>query len=145
MTERSINNLYTLRKSERTCSKIAIDNLFKGGHSRSFSAFPIRVVYLVSDTPQQEQCQIMVSVPKKCFKRAVKRNRVKRQIREAYRLNKAIVTEQMKKHEGKYLTMAFIWLDAELHDTDEIKSKMINLLGRISERLWKLSSIGAHA
>ena len=77
----------------------------------------------------------MVSVPKKCFKRAVKRNRVKRQIREAYRLNKAIVTEQMKKHEGKHLTMAFIWLDAELHDTDEIKSKMINLLGRISERL----------
>lgn len=135
MTERSINNLYTLRKSERTCSKIAIDNLFKGGHSRSLSAFPIRVVYLVSDTPQQEQCQIMVSVPKKCFKRAVKRNRVKRQIREAYRLNKAIVTEQMKKHEGKYLTMAFIWLDAVLHDTDEIKSKMINLLGRISERL----------
>ncbi len=135
MTERSINNLYTLRKSERTCSKIAIDNLFKGGHSRSLSAFPIRVVYLVSDTPQQEQCQIMVSVPKKCFKRAVKRNRVKRQIREAYRLNKAIVTEQMKKHEGKYLAMAFIWLDAELHDTDEIKSKMINLLGRISERL----------
>ena len=135
MTERSINNLYTLRKSERTCSKIAIDNLFKGGHSRSLSAFPIRVVYLVSDTPQQEQCQIMVSVPKKCFKRAVKRNRVKRQIREAYRLNKAIVTEQMKKHEGKYLTMAFIWRDAELHDTDEIKTKMINLLGRISERL----------
>lgn len=135
MTERSINNLYTLRKSERTCSKIAIDNLFKGGHSRSLSAFPIRVVYLVSDTPQQEQCQIMVSVPKKCFKRAVKRNRVKRQIREAYRLNKAIVTEQMKKHEGKYLAMAFIWLDAELHDTDEIKAKMINLLGRISERL----------
>ena len=135
MTERSINNLYTLRKSERTCSKIAIDNLFKGGHSRSLSAFPIRVVYLVSDTPQQEQCQIMVSVPKKCFKRAVKRNRVKRQIREAYRLNKAIVTEQMKKHESKYLTMAFIWLDSELHDTDEIKSKMINLLGRISERL----------
>lgn len=135
MTERSINNLYTLRKSERTCSKIAIDNLFKGGHSRSLSAFPIRVVYLVSDTPQQEQCQIMVSVPKKCFKRAVKRNRVKRQIREAYRLNKAIVTEQMKKHEGKYLAMAFIWLDTELHDTDEIKAKMINLLGRISERL----------
>lgn len=135
MTERSINNLYTLRKSERICSKIAIDNLFKGGHSRSLSAFPIRVLYLVSDTPQQEQCQIMVSVPKKCFKRAVKRNRVKRQIREAYRLNKAIVTEQMKKHEGKYLAMAFIWLDAELHDTDEIKSKMINLLGRISERL----------
>ena len=135
MTERSINNLYTLRKSERTCSKIAIDNLFKGGHSRSLSAFPIRVVYLVSDTPQQEQCQIMVSVPKKCFKRAVKRNRVKRQIREAYRLNKAIVTEQMKKNEGKYLTMAFIWLDTELHDTDEIKTKMINLLGRISERL----------
>ena len=135
MTERSINNLFTLRKSERTCSKIAIDNLFKGGHSRSMSAFPIRVVYLISDTPQQEQCQIMVSVPKKCFKRAVKRNRVKRQIREAYRLNKAIVTEQMKKHEGKYLTMAFIWLDAELHDTAEIKSKMINLLGRISERL----------
>lgn len=137
MTERSITRACTLRKAERVCSKNTIDKLFKGGCSRSVTAFPLRVVYLEDDESGKEKCQVMVSVPKKCFKRAVKRNRVKRQVREAYRLNKYIVADTMAEREGKSLTMAFIWLDANLHDTEEIKAKVRNLLGRISERLCK--------
>ena len=57
--------------------------MFAGG-SRSFSNFPLRVVWL----PVEEldvQASILISVSKRRFKRAVKRNRIKRQIREAYR------------------------------------------------------------
>lgn len=63
--------------------------MFAGG-SRSFSIFPLRVIWL----PVEEldvQASILISVSKRRFKRAVKRNRIKRQIREAYRLNKQIL------------------------------------------------------
>ena len=77
----------TLRKAERLYSKIVIEKMFAGGASRSFSVFPLRAVYMSVDR-QEVPASILISVPKKRFKRAVKRNRVKRQIREAYRKNK---------------------------------------------------------
>ena len=76
----------TLRKSERLDKKKVIEKMFAGG-SRSFSVFPLRVVYLPVEE-LEAPVSILVSVSKRRFKRAVKRNRVKRQIREAYRMNK---------------------------------------------------------
>ena len=70
-----------LRKPERLSRKKIIEKMFAGG-SRSFSIFPLRVVWL----PVEEldvSASLLVSVSKRRFKRAVKRNRVKRQIREA--------------------------------------------------------------
>ncbi len=75
--------------------------------------------------------QMMVSVPKRYFKRAVKRNRVKRQIREAYRHHKSLLPDR----EGKTLVMAFIWMDDQLHESEEINKKVENLLMRVRERL----------
>ena len=77
--------------------------------------------------------QLLVSVPKKCFKRAVKRNRVKRQVREAYRRNRSIVSEKLS--DGCRLVMAFIWLDPKLYDTAVVEVKMKNLIQRISEKI----------
>ena len=78
--------LNTLHKSERLDKKKVIDKMFSGG-ARSFSVFPLRVVYLPVEE-LEAPVSILVSVSKRRFKRAVKRNRVKRQIREAYRKNK---------------------------------------------------------
>jgi len=99
------------------------------------SAFPIRVVYrLVEPQPNAAQIQMLVSVPKKHFKRAVKRNRVKRQIREAYRKHKHVLWD--KASEGdKALLLSFIWLDDNLHDSTEIESCVTRLLTRIAEKL----------
>ena len=78
------------------------------------SAFPIRVVYrLVDQQPDMAQVQMLVSVPKKHFKRAVKRNRVKRQIREAYRQHKQILWQKVLEGD-KALLLSFIWLDDNL-------------------------------
>ena len=77
---------------------------------------------------------IMVSVPKKRFKRAVKRNRVKRQIREAYRMHKDILLDALEAA-GRKVAVAFIWLDNELHDSSEVEAKVKKLLQLVAERI----------
>lgn len=125
---------YTLTKEERICSKLQIDKLFGGGGSHSFSAFPIRTVYMLAEEESTVPVKILVSVPKRYFKRAVKRNRVKRQIREAYRLNKHLLLQEGTIPEGKTLLVAFIWIDDKLYETSVVERKIRNLLQRISER-----------
>ena len=67
-------------------SNLLIEALFENGSSQSVSAFPLRAVYQTIERREgHAPVQILISVPKKRFKHAVDRNRVKRQIREAYR------------------------------------------------------------
>jgi len=80
-------------KQEHLKSEKQIDRLFTNGNA--FIVYPIRVVYLLENETstidggnKQPAVQVLVSVPKKKFKRAVHRNRIKRLMREAYRLNK---------------------------------------------------------
>ncbi len=131
----SIESL-TFSKNERLCSKSLIDQLFSRGSSCSLSAFPLRVVYQVTkriaDEPQDE---VLISVPKRCFKRAVKRNRVKRQIREAFRKNKQILLYVLSVRPEDKVMIAFLWQDPRLYESDEIDKKVISLLRRISERI----------
>ena len=121
-----------LRKPERLSRKKIIEKLFAGG-SRSFSIFPLRVVWL----PVEElnvQAPLLVSVSKRRFKRAVKRNRVKRQIREAYRLNKQPLLEALAEKDLR-LALAFIYLSDELTDSAVIAEKMKIALARIVEKV----------
>ena len=134
----SASQAENLTKQERVCSKLLIDRLFNGGKSHSMSAYPLRVVYMYMQAEEiangyEPKTQLLVSVPKKCFKRAVKRNRVKRQVREAYRRNRSIVSEKLS--DGCRLVMAFIWLDPKLYDTAVVEVKMKNLIQRISEKI----------
>lgn len=125
---------YTLSKEERLNSKSMIERLFSGGN-KSFPAFPLRVVYM-SILPEEAKSDvsILISVPKKRFKRAVKRNLIKRQIREAYRLNKYILTDKLKNN-GNKLVLAFLWLDNTVHASKEIDEKMKKLLMYINENI----------
>ena len=128
---------HTLGKQERLCSRKLIDSLFKGGGSRAMSGFPLRMVYAMTERHEGEPvAQILVSVPKRCFKRAVKRNRIKRLVREAYRLNKHILADALERHEPQMsATMAFIYTDSHLHDYATVEQRVRNLLTRLSERL----------
>ncbi len=116
--------LHTLPKTERLCSRKALEELFGGGH-RSVSAFPIRAVYMPNDVGG---VRVMVSVSKRYFKRAVRRNRIKRQLREAYRLQKELLQPL-----SVGLDIAFLWTSDELLPTEKVFQKMQNLLQRIHE------------
>ena len=125
----------TLPKTERLYHKKLIDSLFGGGKSRSMTAFPLRLVYMPlatasgSDTAadQVPVSTMLVSVPKRNLHRANKRNRVKRQVREAYRKHKTIL-------DGHPFALAFIWLDPKLWPSADVEQRVVSLLSRVGEK-----------
>ena len=82
---------------------------------------------------RQEPVEVLVSVSKKKFHHAVDRNRVKRQIREAYRLQKTIITERVP--QDKTLDLAFVWLSDQQVSSAEVSHHMKKLLERIARKV----------
>ena len=123
----------TFHKVERLCSKRVIENLFNGGN-KSMSAFPLRAVYMPAKTDDlSAPVTILISVSKRRFKHAVQRNRVKRQLREAYRKHKHILYDALATQPGVRMAVAFIWLSDRLYPSAEVETCMVRLLSRIAE------------
>ena len=128
-----VSTRYTFKKSERLCSRILMDRLFQGDNL-SVSAYPLRAVFLPVDLTEQEGVSVLMSVPKKRFHDAVDRNRVKRQLREAYRKHKHALAEQMAARK-QGLLIAFIYVSAQIESTAYIEKRMTRLLEKIAETL----------
>jgi len=78
---------YSFHKSERLCSEKLISKLF-GPDKKSLYRTPFRFSWIILDESQVTNCQVLILVSKRIFKNAVQRNKVKRVLRELYRLNK---------------------------------------------------------
>lgn len=128
---------YCLPKSERLSSKAVIDRLFSGGNG-SMAAFPLRAVWMVSECSQDSAAvplvRMMISVPKKRFHHAVDRNRMKRQVREAFRLNKQKLWSVLE-GTGKRIDIAFISITDQPMDSRAVHKAVVKSLVRISEKL----------
>lgn len=116
-----------LSKKERLCSRKAIDALFSGADSRSLSVYPIRAVFRHTE---DTGTRVLVSVSKKRFRHAVDRNRVKRQLREQYRLHKGILADALPPDGG--MDLAFIWLTDRLQTSALVQDRMVTLLKKIA-------------
>ena len=124
----------TFRKQELIVSRRLIEMLFGGGQSLSMAAYPLRAVYMLKERQEGETpVQLLVSVPKKKFKHAVDRNRVKRQVREAYRYHKQLLTSVLPANQQ--MLLAFVWLSDEHRPSSEIEGRVVSLIKRISEKL----------
>ncbi len=123
---------YTLSKSERLSSKKKIDALFLAGSS--FVVYPYRVVYMCDEQESSAMSSIMVSVPKKKFKRAVKRNLLRRRTKEAYRLHRLPLVETLAQLD-KHLMMAILYLDKEEQPYEVLERKMKEVVRRLSQQL----------
>ncbi len=124
---------HTLSKAERLNQRKIIGKMFRGG-ARSFTVFPLRVVYMEATDDLRAPVAMMTSVSKRYFKHAVRRNRVKRQIREAYRLNKDSLADFATANNRK-IAVDFIYLSDRLFDTTFITKKVCTALSIIEERL----------
>ncbi|MBN2868397.1 MAG: ribonuclease P protein component [Flavobacteriaceae bacterium] len=116
---------YTYNKDEKLKSQKAIEQLFAEG--KSVLVYPLRMVYLNN----QSQLKVGVSVSKRNFKLAVHRNRVKRLLREGYRLNKNLLIDNKLDH----YTLMILYISKEMPDFKTIDKKMKALLSKFNDQV----------
>ncbi|RYU91460.1 ribonuclease P protein component [Mucilaginibacter terrigena] len=122
--------MYTFKKEERLCNKKLIDGLFHNGSS--FLCYPFKASWMLADSGQQFPVQIVFSVAKKRYKRAVDRNLVKRRMREAYRLNKQALLYDVLNGAGKKLVLSISYIGKEISPYDFFEKKMLKLLTQLA-------------
>jgi ribonuclease P protein component len=127
--------MYTFKKEERLCNKKLIDELFHNGSS--FLCYPFKASWLLVSEVQPVPAQILFSVSKKRYKRAVDRNLIKRRMREAYRLSKEQQLYEQLKAADKKIVLSVGYIGKEIAPYELIEKKMLKLLVQLSAELVK--------
>lgn len=121
---------HTFPKSAKLCAKVDIDHLY--AHGKRFVIWPLRVTSL----PVEDATQVLIWAPKSLFKRAVDRNRLRRLMREAYRLNKGILENATWHYQ-----VAFNYIDKEQQTYATIEKAMRKALLRLVNTMNEPSNI----
>lgn len=122
---------YTLGKEQRLKSRKAIDQLFANGHS--FSLFPFRIVYRKNELKAEGPIlQAAFSVSKRHFKKAVHRNRIKRLMREAYRLQKNDLQKLLQEN-GQQLIIFILYTGNALPQHTMVMEKIAAVIKRLQK------------
>jgi|LauGreDrversion4_1035100.scaffolds.fasta_scaffold101621_3 ribonuclease P protein component len=145
--------IFTYQKADKLKSRKQTQYLFAKG--QSMNAFPIKLIYTIesveqlstvlpspflnlADIKENGQLQAGVGAPSRTFRKAVLRNRVKRLLREAYRLEKPAFIAS-KPFQGFRVNLFFLYTDATILSSAEIQDKIKQLLMRLSEKLNTIS------
>lgn len=120
----------TFRKEERLCSKKVFDKLFSEGNS--FFIYPVKIVYAEIDFEGEYPAKAAFAVSKKLFKRAVKRNLLKRRMREAYRCNKYRLSEEKG---NKKVALVFIYVGKQVIEYHPIEKAIKRAIDRIASAI----------
>jgi len=120
---------FSLPKSERICDQVLISEIFELGNT--VKDFPVFAHYLLKDF-NGKPLQVLFSVPKRNFKSAIKRNVLKRKMREAYRLNKNTLATVLK-NKKQSMNIAFVYTGKEICTFEKLEKKIIAILDRLSE------------
>ena len=116
---------FSFGKAEKLKSKKLIGQLFEEG--KSITVFPLKLIYLPVNSDQKVKIKTAVSVPKKNFKSAVHRNRIKRLMRESYRLNKHLIFNNI---EGNFAFL-ILYLGKELPQYRDVEASLQSIIGKL--------------
>ena len=124
--------IFSYNKKEKLKSRKALEQLFTKG--KSFSVFPVKVFYMPLPETTDHPVKAGVGVSARNFKKATDRNRIKRLLRECYRLNKtALHTLVVAKQ--KPVAIFFLYIGKEMPDyvllTEQMQAALIKLEEKI--------------
>ncbi len=129
----------SFNKTEKLCNDKLIQRLFFRG--RSFFVYPFKVIWVYVDDNDRFEgkypAKVLLTVSKKRFKHAVKRNRIKRLMREAYRKNKYFLYDKLSSNNRK-IALAFVYTAKDILDYHETKKKINLSIQRLCQEIDKL-------
>lgn len=123
----------SFKKEERLCSIKLIEKLYHGGSS--FLVYPFRILWIPTDMNSSFPVQVLISVPKKKFKKAVDRNLLKRRIREIYRLNKSISLYPFLNERSQKILLGINYIGNEIADYSQLEKKFLNAIERLKKQI----------
>ena len=123
----------TFRKEEKLCSQKLMGELFLSGNS--LLCYPLRIVWKKFEVlPSEYPAQVGFSVPKRLFRRAVDRNRLKRLLRESYRLQKHLLYDVLNQS-GTRIALMFVYIATEELPYSKVEPAVSKALQKISVQL----------
>jgi ribonuclease P protein component len=126
---------FTYPKSERLCSKILIEKIFETGYKQYNSLF--KVLWLPINFENHVPVQSLISISKRRFKRANKRNLLKRRIKEAFRKNKNILYTAVNQA-GIQLGIVIIYNSNNLSNYQSLEAELLNIFEILNNRIAQL-------
>jgi len=129
--------IFTYNKKEKLKSRKLLQKLFS--EEKSFTVFPIKVIYLETKTSLDSPVKVAVGASGRHFKKAVQRNRIKRLLRECYRTEKLPLHSFLEQH-NKQLIVFLLYIDKVLLEYAVIKTKMPFIIQKLVKALNEKNS-----